>query len=144
LGKWLIGIDIGSVQVGVALADQESGVVVPHGTYLRAQGEAERQILALAEERGIRTIIAGLPLNDDGSLNDQCLKAQNFCRRLQKRAVVDIHFVDEYGTSIDARDLLTESNHGTRLKGLKAAGAVDALAAVAILQRYLNDAAAVK
>lgn len=135
----IIGIDVGDVRVGVALATLSDSVVVPYDCFLRANGEAEERILTLAKERGVQTLVIGLPLNEDGTENEQCQKVRNFCRRIERRAALSIQFVDEYGTSCEAAEKLAQArSSGKRLGGAEK-GRIDALSAALILQSYIDQ-----
>lgn len=130
---WLMALDVGDVRVGVALLDSDAGVPLPHDTFIRAKGEAEKKILSLCEERTIEKILVGLPLNDDGSENEQSEKVRNFVRRLAKRIETPIELIDEYASSEEARQRLYDS--GVRNPEV---GRIDALAASILIERYLN------
>lgn len=132
-GTWIIALDVGDVRVGVALFDRGAGVPLPHVTLARANGEAERQIRALCEERVVAKILVGLPLSDDGAENVQSEKVRNFARRLAKRIDIPIEFVDEYASSEEARQRLYDA--GVRSPEI---GRIDALAATILIERYLS------
>lgn len=133
----LLGLDIGDKQVGTALADSSVGIALPHQTFNRAKGDAERRILGLLSERGIATVIAGLPLSEYGEESEQCEKIRNFCRRLQKRAAFTLEYVDEHLTSFQAEQQLEAAR--IPLRRAKKAGQTDALSASIILQSYLDS-----
>lgn len=133
----LLGLDIGDKRVGTALVGPDQSFSIPHKTFLRENGVAEREILAIVAERGIEAIVVGMPLNEDGTKSEQCLKVENFCRRLKKRADIDVLFVDEYGTSSEAEAALRST--GVSGKRAKKKGATDAVAAALILQLFLES-----
>ena len=81
----ILSLDVGDVRVGLAIMDEALRLPLPLGVVNRAQGEAERHILALCLERKVTKIVIGLPLSESGSENDQCLKVRNFARRLAQR-----------------------------------------------------------
>jgi putative holliday junction resolvase len=133
----ILAIDVGARRVGVASAPQ--GVVIPEKVLSRANGEAERVLRSLIKERGIEIVVAGLPLSDDNTENEQTGRVKTFCRRLERRTGVEIVFEDEYLTSVEAEELL----HQTSVRGRRAIQALDAVAASIILQRYLDRMALV-
>ena len=135
-GTMLLGLDIGDVRVGAALAEPTTEIVTPHVTFLRKGGEAEAGIQALIAERGITTIVAGLPINEDGSEGEQCLKVRNFCRRLSRRTEVPIVFVDEYGSSVEADEIIAE-RRATQGRRQRNVGERDSIAAALILERFI-------
>ena len=128
--NWIIGLDVGDVRVGVALLSLAVGIPLPHNTFLRAKGQAEREIVKLCKDRNVNMLVVGLPLSEDGSENLQCEKIRNFIRRLQNRIGVTVEYVDEYLSSDEAQQ---------RLQMLRFdAEKIDAQAAAIILERYLG------
>ena len=125
----ILGLDVGTKRVGLALSDPEGKYAMPHRTVLRARGAAETEILKLIAAHGVLIVVAGIPLGRDGSMNEQCLKVQNFCRRLKKRANVTITYVDEHLSSEDAKYKLRSAGRRSF-----APEEIDAVAASIILQ----------
>ena len=130
----VIGLDVGDVRVGVAASDPSGLIASPVGAFERAKGEAEKEILKLIHLKQIKTLVVGLPLNEQGEKTAQSIKTENFCRRLARRAAVEMIFVDEYLSSEEARDRLSVK----RRRGPKQKGVIDAHSATIILQRFLN------
>ncbi|MCB0333091.1 MAG: Holliday junction resolvase RuvX [Bdellovibrionales bacterium] len=131
-----ISLDVGKVRVGVALCDASGSVARPHGTFLRAQGAAEKQILELIENEQVEKILLGLPLDSHGNQTEQCDDIARFARRLSRRTALPLIFVDEYLSSERAK-------HRLELKGsppqeVRKKGVIDAQAASIILQEYLD------
>ena len=133
----LLGLDVGNKRIGTAFAEPGMAISVPFKTFERKGGKAESAILALIKERKIELLVAGLPLNDDNSRNEQCQVVENFCRRLEKRANIKTVYVDEYATSFEAEEKLVGA--GITLKSAKNKGSIDALSAAIILQLYLDN-----
>jgi putative holliday junction resolvase len=129
----ILGLDVGDIRVGVALVSTETGVPLEHATFMRANGEAEQQIISFCKERSVELVVIGLPLNEDDSENVQCEKIRNFSRRLLKRIKIQVEYVDEYYSSEEAQE---------RLKALGARAdrpeRIDSMAAVIILERFLS------
>jgi putative holliday junction resolvase len=68
----LLGIDLGTRRIGLAVADVDSSVVRPLATLRRSTSEREREAISrLLDEQGAEVIVIGLPLNMDGSEGDQ-------------------------------------------------------------------------
>ncbi|MCB9030436.1 MAG: Holliday junction resolvase RuvX [Deltaproteobacteria bacterium] len=133
----VLGIDVGDVRVGLALSDEQRKVATPYKTVQKSQGNAEKEILTLIEQRGIDTLVVGLPLNAKGEKTEQCQKVEAFCLRLQKRASITIHFVDEHLTSEAAKERLGLS--GAKAQAAHKKGLIDSVAASIILQEYLDS-----
>ena len=129
-----LGLDVGDVRVGVALSDPSALIASPLDTFLRAKGHAEQEVIKLINARAIKTVVVGLPLDEAGNSTKQGEKIKNFCRRLQKRVSVEIVFVDEYCSSIEAE------SHIKLYKKRKqqGKGVIDQISASIILQSYLD------
>ena len=124
----LLGVDVGTVRVGVAILGPDSLRAVPLGIYKRAQKVAEQAILTLIQRHGIKKLVVGLPLNDKSLLTQQCEDVIQFIRRLGRRTTVEVVFVDEY--------LSTEEVKQSSKR--KVGEPVDDLSAAYLLQEYLD------
>jgi putative Holliday junction resolvase len=133
----IIGLDVGSKRVGVALSDSTELIASPHDTLDRAQNRAEQGIIQLVATSKASALVVGLPLNDDNSESEQCQNVKNFCRRLLKRVNIELYYVDEFGSSMEAEAKLRSVKSRKLSKGNK--GAVDAAAAAIILQEFLDS-----
>lgn len=126
----IIGVDVGTVRVGVAIADPLVRIPFPLGVWPRAQGQAEAKLLELIAERGASLAIFGLPLDEEGRPTKTCENVQAFVRRLAKRTTIKIEYVDEAFTSVEASERLSAASSGTQH--------IDAAAACLILERYFK------
>lgn len=133
----ILGLDIGTKRVGTAISDGSELLATPQQSYERAQSRAEKEICALIEERGIKTVVVGMPYGEKGESTEQCKDVEKFCRRLARRTTAEIIFVDEYGSSVEAEGRLRGKKSAGR--ALKDRGIVDAAAAAVILQEYLDS-----
>lgn len=128
---WIVALDVGTVRVGCAVADDGVRIPFPVAVWPRAQGEAERHLLALLNERNAATLVVGLPLDQNGKPTPTCASIEAFARRIARRRQVSLHFVDESFSSLDAAERLNDAGH-TR-------NHVDAHAACLILERYFEE-----
>jgi putative Holliday junction resolvase len=126
----IIGIDVGTVRVGCAIADPTARIPFPVATWLRAAYEAEKNILGLIEERAASLLVVGLPLDDSGQRTDTCEMVEAFVRRIAKRSTIAIVYVDEAFSSLEAAEKLRQ--------GARKAESLDAYAACLILTRYFD------
>lgn len=126
----IIGVDVGTVRVGVATADPSVKIPFPTGIWPRAQYEAEKNLLKLIEERKASLIVVGLPLDKDGDRTNICETVEAFVRRLAKRTPVKIVYIDEAFSSVEASEKLSQTGSSGQH--------VDAFAACLILQRYFE------
>lgn len=127
----LLGLDVGTVRVGGATADETIGIPFPKAVWPTAQNYAQNAILELLKDLPINMIVVGLPLDEDGGETKQCEHIRRFCTRLEKRTMVPITFVDEADSSEEAKQLLEDANSSAEL--------LDAYAACCILSRYLKQ-----
>ena len=132
----ILGLDVGDQRVGVAIGSADTGVVTPHGAFLREAGEAERKVISLVKERAPGIVVVGIPLSENDELNEQCLKIAKFCRRLRNRITATIGYVDEYASSEEASTLI--SLHDGKSTKRRDKGVIDALSAMIIVRRFLE------
>jgi len=132
----IVGIDYGAKRVGLAIADPLGMFAQPFGTY--SPGDAIRKMEELHESEGVRTIIIGWPLREDGSEGTATEAVDRFAQRLGNSLTgVEIIRWDERFTSEEARDQIrTGPDPSLRKKGR---GRVDMAAAGIILEEYLKS-----
>jgi len=135
----LLALDVGDKRIGSAIFKNSGGSAQPYRTFSRGGGNAEKKIVELVIDKNIEVIVVGLPLSDDGSKNEQCLRIENFCRRLERRVPAKIVYFDEYATSLEAKERLklnsVEKERFARNKGL-----IDSMAASIILEDFWRAA----
>jgi len=133
----ILGIDHGTVRVGLALSDELGMIANPLKT-LDAGPEVEAQIAEIVRNKRIGEIVLGMPYRMDGERGSAAERVDRFADRLRKLLPdhVRIHFVDERLSSKAALDSLGLTQ---RPKDREEKKIVDQLAAVAILQDYLNS-----
>lgn len=134
-----LGIDHGTVRIGLALSDELGLVANPLRT-LDCSATVEREIAEIVRQKRVSTVVVGLPLRMDGQRGEAAQRVETFVARLNKALdhEVPVTFVDERLTSVAAeRSLGLEGKQKTR----EQKKLVDQVAAVAILQDYLNTQA---
>ena len=130
----ILALDVGSKRVGLAIAVGPTGPVTPLEALPRAGGRAERAIIDLIARESISTLIAGLPLHEDGSRSEGCDQIEAFCRRIARRTGVSVEFVDEYGSSAEAEELLRAQ--GALTSTDRRRGRIDSAAAAILVMRF--------
>jgi putative Holliday junction resolvase len=130
----VLGLDIGTVRIGVAICEGEGLPAMPLCTIDSVSREKDvRAIAALAAERGARTLVVGYPLKLDGSRGPAAENMDKFVAALQNVFDGAVVTADERLTTAAANRKLRE----TGLSGGKRRDLVDRLAAVEILDGWL-------
>lgn len=132
----ILGIDHGTVRIGLAISDEMELVASPLRT-IDARHEAEREIARIVREKRVDKIVIGMPLHMDGKKGGAAERVETFSIALGKelRHQVPIEHVDERLSSVEAEAALSRAGiTGKRERD----ELVDQLAAVVILQDYLN------
>lgn len=134
-----LGVDVGSVRVGVAVSDPEGILATPVSTVARVPGadpdSSLDDLVALVTEHDAVEVVVGLPLGLDGTEGAAAQRARQYASLLVARvAPVQVRLVDERLTTVDAHRALRDSGLG----GRRHRAVVDQAAAVLILQAALD------
>lgn len=135
VGKRLIGIDLGTKTIGLALSDVSRSIASPLETIRRTKFSADVKRLAeLAARHGVGGLVVGLPLNMDGSEGPRAQATRAFVRNLATHLPLPVAFWDErLTTAAVTRTLLEADASRARRSDL-----VDKMAASYILQGALD------
>lgn len=132
-----LGIDPGDARIGIAATDPLGILAHPVETIDLRKTDPLERIAALVAQRGIRTLVVGLPLRVDGSEGSAAEKVRAFATGLADRVPgIPLVFADEAYTTLDAAAKLREA--GRNAKRQKAV--IDQAAAVAILENWMAGA----
>ena len=137
-----VGIDVGSVRVGVAASDPSALLATPVRTVARDPDDAAahptdlEEVAALVAELAAVEVVVGLPRTLAGDEGAAAEAARTYAGRLSERiAPVPVRLVDERLTTVDAhRNLRASGVDGRRQRSV-----VDQAAAVLILQTALDS-----
>ena len=130
-----MALDYGDVRIGIAFSDLLQTIASPFQTYKRKTlAEDLNYFLNLVKEKEVSKIILGLPVNMDGSVGERALKTKEFGEELSKATGLEVEYVDERLTSVEAEEILISS--GVRREKRKEV--IDKIAAALILESYLN------
>ncbi|MCH5643543.1 MULTISPECIES: Holliday junction resolvase RuvX [unclassified Gordonia (in: high G+C Gram-positive bacteria)] len=132
-----LGVDVGSVRIGVAVCDPDGILATPVETVARTpDGDADvARIAALAGEYEAVGVVVGLPKTLRNETGAAAVAAQDFGDRLAARiAPVGVEYHDERLTTVTAHQAMRAS--GRNAKSSRAV--IDQAAAVAILQGWLD------
>lgn len=129
-------MDYGDVRIGIALSDVTRTIASPFTTYTRVSFTKDMEYLTnLANEKQVKVIVFGLPLNMDGSSGIRVEKTQEFANALAKRVDAKIEYIDERMTSVTAERFLLDADVSRK----KRKEVIDKLAAQIILQEYMDS-----
>jgi len=132
----VIGLDIGSKTIGVAISDHLG--LAAHGVSVirRKGGQADLDALGkIVLELEVERIVYGLPLQSDGSEGDSARRARIFAEQASAFLGLPIEAQDESHSTVIATAALIQGGVSRK----KRKGVVDQVAAVVILQNWLND-----
>ena len=131
----LLGLDVGSKTIGLAISDSSLRVASPLSTIRRAKFATDAQeINQIIAERGIGGLVIGLPIAMDGSEGPRCQSVRQFGTNLLGVIDLPVAFWDERFSTIGAERPLREAEMSHRRR----ADVIDKLAAAYILQGALD------
>ncbi len=134
-GAALMGLDLGTKTIGLAVSDTGRRIASPLATIRRRGFRADAaDLLARAEARGIGGLVIGLPRNMDGSEGPRCQSARAFARNLASLTGMPITFWDERLSTVAAERALLAADASRRRR----AEVIDHVAAGYILQGLLD------
>lgn len=128
----VMALDIGTKRIGIALSDFLLVTATGH-CYIPRQPEdkALETIRKIAKENHVEKIVAGLPVNMDGTKGFQAQDCEEFVSKIQDYKII---FEDERLTS----DTAEENLRNRKIDFRKDKGLVDMESACIILQQYLS------
>ncbi len=131
----LLGLDVGTKTIGMALSDVTRSVATPYHTVRRTKfTEDVSAIEAAIEEHEVGAVVIGLPLNLDGSEGPRAQSTRAFARNLAARIAVPILFWDERLSTAAVERHLIEADASRKRR----AEVIDRMAAAYILQGALD------
>ena len=137
----LLGVDLGTKTIGVAVSDPDRRLAAGVTTVRRKAFTADAAaLIALAAERAVAGFVLGLPINMDGSEGPRAQSTRAFARNLSKLTTLPIGLWDErLSTAAVERDLIAAD-----VSRAKRAQVIDQHAAAFILQGALDRLARLK
>lgn len=131
----LIGLDLGTKTIGVAVSDPDRKIATAVETVMRKAFTADaKRVLALAAERNAVGFVLGLPINMDGSEGPRAQSTRAFARNFAKMTDLPIALWDErLSTAAVERELIAAD-----VSRAKRAAVIDQHAAMFILQGALD------
>ena len=131
----LIGLDLGTKTIGVAVSDPDRRLATGVGTIQRKAFKADAaRLLAIMAERAAAGFVLGLPINMDGSEGPRAQSTRAFARNFSKLTDLAIALWDErLSTAAVERELI-----GMDVSRARRAAVIDEHAAIFILQGALD------
>ena len=133
----ILGIDYGKVRTGIAITDA-LGITAQGLETIKSDGNDKmllRQLAEIIKEYEVEKIVIGNPINMDGTESERSLQTKDFVHKLKSRFnKIEIISVDERLTTVEAHKTMNMLN----VNKYKKKGIVDTIAAVYILESYIN------
>lgn len=132
----ILAIDPGDKRIGLAVSDPSGTIANPLMVieHISRMADAAR-IVQTAEELDAVLIVVGQPLDADGRVGPQARKALRLVQAIQSQTQLPVEVWDESGSTQEARSTRLAMGVNRR----KRSGHLDALAAVVILQSFLDS-----
>lgn len=130
-----LGIDYGDARIGIAATDACGILAHPVESIHRGKVNSLDRIRELVQQKGIRTLVLGLPIRMDGTEGSACAKVRAFGEKLHATLPdLPLVYVDEYLTTTIAQEKLHQA--GKKAKNFKPI--IDQAAAVEILNNWME------
>lgn len=139
-----MGLDVGSKTVGVAVSDAFGWTAQGIETVSINESNEDfgfNRIKELVEEYEVSRFVVGLPKNMDGTIGERAELSMSYGKKLEELFSMPVIYQDERLTTMQVNRMLIEEGNTSRKKRKQV---VDKLAAVIILQNYLDRQAHLK
>ena len=131
----IMSVDLGKARTGIAVSDSGESFAFPKTVITEYNTEKLiKKVAALAGEYGAELIVVGYPKNMDGSLGSRAQECKDIAEKIGMESGTETVLWDERCTTVSAHTALNY----TDTKGKKRKNVIDAVAAVIILEDYLN------
>jgi len=131
----LLGLDVGTKTIGLALSDVTRSIATPYETIRRTKFTSDAEILVdIVDKMEVGGLIIGLPINLDGSEGPRAQSTRAFARNLAKHISLPMAFWDERLSTAAVERHLIEAGASRKRR----AEVVDRMAAAYILQGALD------
>jgi putative Holliday junction resolvase len=148
LVRRVVGFDVGDRRIGLAISDPLGYTAQPLFTLHRTGGKSGhradmKSIGRMLRKHGVTEAVVGNPLYMSGDQSPQAAKAQAFAEELRVEFGITVHLWDERLTTTQAHRHLDDAGHarGPGVGGIGRKGIIDQVAAVLILQAFLEGRA---
>ncbi len=132
----IMGLDIGTKYIGVAISDETGILAQGRETILRVNEKlALERIKDLVEEYKVKEIVVGLPINLDGTEGVRAKDSIKFSENLKLTTALPIELWDERFSTKEAEAVMIKAS----VRRKKRKQVIDKMAAQIILQSYLDS-----
>lgn len=140
-GQRLLGLDLGTKTIGVAVSDGLLGIASSLETIQRVKFTKDvTRLIELAERNKTLGFVIGLPLNMDGSEGPRAQATRAFVRNMAQHTHLPVCYWDERLSTVAAERAMIEADMSRKKRAEK----IDAAAAAFILQGALDRIAALR
>jgi putative Holliday junction resolvase len=137
-GGALLGLDLGTQTIGTAFCDAGWRFASPGKTLKRGKFGADKALLGgLIDERSVKGLVVGLPLNMDGSEGPRSQSSRAYARNLATAFALPVLLWDERWSTASAESALIAQD----MSRARRADRIDAAAAAVILQAAIDGLA---
>ncbi len=135
-----LAVDLGTRRVGLALSDDGGKFASPYDVLtITNPDQAIEQVQRVVDAESVERLVVGVPLNMDDSTGSQARRAVEWGRRLSSRTSLPLILIDERLSSFAAeQQLIDRKRSGEKLTRARKKKQLDALAAAAFLQQFLD------
>ncbi len=131
----LMGLDLGTKTIGLALSDVSRTVATPYGTIRRTKFTADAtELLRIVDKEGVGGLVLGLPVEMSGEEGKRCQSTRSFAANLLRLRDLPVCFWDERLSTAAVTRTLLDADASRRRRG----EVVDKMAAAYILQGMLD------
>ena len=129
------GLDVGDRRIGVAVSDPLALTAQPVGVVERSKLALDiAKVMGLLADYPLERFVLGLPLQLDGREGTQAERIRKFGNALEKATGLSVVYQDERLTTVQGERVLVDAG----MSRVRRRGVIDKLAAVLILQAYLD------
>jgi len=134
-GKRLLGVDLGTKTLGLALSDVGRCIATPMQTLKRGKFSQDAQLIAaIVAEQNVGGIIIGLPINMDGTEGPRAQSSRAYAKNLNRHLKIPVALWDERLSTAAAERMLISADTSRARR----AEVIDKVAAAYILQGALD------
>lgn len=131
----IMAVDLGLKRTGVALSDVGEGFAFPKGViFEHNEDRLVEKVSEVAKSNNAELIVVGLPKNMDGTFGFRAEECTQTANKIAEKSGIEVTLWDERCTTVLAHNALNATN----TRGKKRKETVDAVAAVLILESFLE------